>query len=39
MIVSEEDVKNFDLKYKMGAKNKPFICVTSCFDRAGFKMT
>lgn len=23
----------------MGAKNKPFICVTSCFENAGFRPT
>ncbi len=39
VIASEEDMKRFDLKYKIAAKNHPFTCVTSSYEYAGFERT
>jgi tubulin polyglutamylase TTLL4 len=37
--VSEKEAKKYELKCKMSSENKPYKCVTTAFDAAGFPLT
>lgn len=39
LALSTSEMALYDLKYKMGAKNHPFFCVTTAFQYAGFQRT
>ena len=36
---TEAQLKKIQLRYKMGSENKPFLCVTSSYEAAGFERT
>ncbi len=38
VLVSQKDALRYELTFKMGSVNRPFVCVTGAFEEAGFEM-